>query len=82
MPSDVPDTVEVLRPGNEPDTKVFWASKTFWGAVLVVAGFVFKSFKVDSAQLDLLAGALAVLGGAGIAWGRQTAKKRLTWRRR
>ena len=78
-PELLPDTVEVPRPTGEPDTKMFWESKSFWGALLFALGFIFKSLKMDESARDPLAGALATLGMAGIAWGRQTAKKKIRW---
>lgn len=63
-------------------SKPFYQSASFWSALLMVAGFLFKSLAVDVEVRDALAGALATLGGAGMLWGRWRAKGPLTAQRR
>lgn len=63
-------------------SKPFYQSASFWSAILMVAGFLFKSLAVDPEVRDALAGALATIGGAGMLWGRWRAKGPLTAQRR
>lgn len=69
------------RPTPAP-AKPFWTSAAFWSAILMVAGFLFKSLAVDTEMRDALAGALATIGGCGMIWGRWRAKGPLTAKRR